>query len=102
MFKQIKPKAPKSGKPGKGQEKPKADFCKIITEEESIGRDFIFETNDFKKAEIVHHFIINELIKPEGETDFSRIRELAKRKGKIIREATIDEKTFRKEVEFEA
>ncbi len=38
---------------------------------------------------------------PEGETDYARIRELAKRKGKIIREALIDGEKIRKEIGFE-
>jgi hypothetical protein len=58
--------------------------------------------SDFKKAEIDHKFIINEIIQPEGETDYARIRELAKRKGEIIREALIDGKEIRKKMDFEA
>lgn len=99
----IKPKAPKSGKPGsKGEEKPKADFCKIITSDDSIGKDFIFEFDNFKKADIYHTFLIEDLIKPIGETDFAVIRELAKRKGKIIREINVDGKKVIKEIIFEA
>jgi len=96
----IKPKAPKSGKPGKKGERPKANFCKIITTDEFIGKDFVFEAENWKKAEITHHFFIDELIKPEGETDFARIREFAKRKGRVVREAFIDEKTITSEKEF--
>ena len=32
----IKEKAPKSGKPGKGGEKPKADYCSLTTKDKSI------------------------------------------------------------------
>lgn len=99
----IKPKAPKSGKPGKkGGEKPKPNFCKITTTDKEIAEDFVFENPDFKNAEINHTFIINELIRPEGETDYAKIRELSKRKGKIIREAEIDDKKSVKEIDFEA
>jgi len=98
----IKPKAPKSPKPKNKEEKPKPDFCKIITDDRAFAEDFVFEKPEFKKAEIVHHFIINDLTKPKGETDFSRIRELAKRKGKIVREAEIDEKKTVQEKDFEA
>lgn len=99
----IKPKSPKSGKPGsKGDKKPKVNFCKLTTTDSELGKSFVFEKPDFKKAEISHKFIINEIIKPEGETDFEKIRELAKRKGKIIREAVIDDKESVKEVEFVA
>ncbi len=98
----IKPKAPKSGKPGKGSDKPKADFCKLITMDKETGQSFVFEKPDFNKAEIVHDFTINEIIQPEGEKDYSKIREMAKRKGKIIRKAEIDGQETTKEIEFEA
>jgi len=98
----IKPKAPKSGKPGKKGEKTKPNFCKITTTDKMLAEDFVFEVPDFKKAEIDHKFIINEIIQPEGETDYARIRELAKRKGEIIREVLIDGKEIRKKIDFEA
>jgi hypothetical protein len=98
----IKPKSPKSGKPGKKDEKPKADFCKLVTMDNELGKSFVFENPGFKKADITHKFVINELIKPQGETDYSKIRELAKRKGKVIREAEIDDKKSVKEANFEA
>jgi hypothetical protein len=66
-----------------------------------LAEDFVFEVSDFKKAEIDHKFIINEIIQPEGETDYARIRELAKRKGEIIREALIDGIEIRKKMDFE-
>ena len=97
----IKPKAPKSGKANtKNKEKQKADFCKLTTSDRMIGQGFVFEKPDFKKAEITHHFIINEITPPKGETDFAKIREIAKRKGKIIREAVIDDKKMVQEIEF--
>jgi hypothetical protein len=99
----IKPKAPKSGKPrSKGGEPPKADFCKLITTDREIGKSFVFEKKDFKEANIIHHFIIDSLILPEGEKNFAKIRELAKKKGKIIREVEIDGQKTTKEYEFEA
>lgn len=96
----ITPKAPKSGKPGKKNEKPKVNFCTFKTTDSEIGRDFIFEKSDFKKAEINHTFFIEEIIKPEGETDFVKIRELAKKKGYIVREAEIDEEIIKNKKEF--
>ncbi len=98
----IKPKAPKSGKPGKGNEKPKADFCKLITNDSEIGKSFVFEKPDFKLAEIRHSFIIEKIIAPENEKDFAKIRELAKRQGKIIRYSEIDEVEDEKTYDFEA
>ena len=93
----IKPKAPKSGKPGKKGEKPKPDFCKLITKDKEIVNSFVFEVSDFKEANISHTFIIEEIIIPDDlkqEEDFAKVREMAKRKGKIAREAVIDGKKF--------
>jgi hypothetical protein len=39
---------------------------------------------------------------PKGETDYAKIREMAKRKGKIIRISTIDGKEMKSEVPLEA
>lgn len=98
----IKPKAPKSAKPKTKDEAPKPDFCKLTTNDEKIAKDFIFEKPDFKDAEISHDFIIKELIVPKDEKDFAVAREKAKRKGVIIRRATIDGIKSAVEKEFEA
>ena|SRR3989339_401835 len=99
----IKPKAPKSGKPGKDGENPKADFCKLITADAKLGQSFVFEKPDFKKADIVHHYFISEMVIPKtDEKDFAKIREMTKRKGKIVREAKIDDKETIQEIPFEA
>lgn len=99
----IKDKAPKSGKPGKDDEQPKADFCKLTTDDEKIGKSFVFEKDDFKKAEIKHDFIIEKIILPEtSEKDFAKIREMAKRQGKILRTTNIDDIKSQKEYEFTA
>jgi hypothetical protein len=99
----IKPKAPKSGKPGKGDQEPKADFCKFITNDAEIGKTFVFEKDDFKKAEIKHNFLVEKIILPQtDEKDFAKIREMAKRQGKITRIANIDDIKSEKEYEFTA
>jgi hypothetical protein len=99
----IKPKAPKSGKPGKEKEGgPKADFCSLKTTDKNIGESFIFEKPDFKQARINHTFFVENIVQPEGETDFAKIRELAKRAGKIVRKAEIDGEEVGREIEFEA
>ena len=98
----IKPKAPKSGKPGKSGKKPKPDFCRLKTDDKELGESFVFENRDFKKAEIAHTFFIDEIIFPENEKDFAKIREMAKRKGRIVREVVIDGEEMKKEIEFEA
>ncbi|MBU2562774.1 MAG: hypothetical protein KKF68_03885 [Nanoarchaeota archaeon] len=97
----IKPKAPKSGKPkSKENERLTPTFCKMTTFDEKVGKSFVFEKSDFKDAEANHTFFIEEIIPPKGETDFAKIRELAKRKGKITREAIIDGEKIVSEVEF--
>ena len=104
----IKAKMPKSGKPGKstsdaGGTKP--NFCKLVTTDEKLGKDFVFEVSDFKEANVNHSFVISDIIIPEQlkkEKDFAKAREMAKRKGKIIRNAIIDGKEIKSEFEFEA
>lgn len=87
----IKPKAPKMGVAGKDGELPKTDACKLVTNDSKIGESFVFETKNFKLAEINHVFVIEKIIMPEtDEKDFSIIRELAKRQGKLIRSSKID------------
>ena len=102
----IKPKAPKSGKSGsKEEEIPKPDFCKLITNDSALAKSFIFEKPDFKQAEISHDYIINGIILPselKNEKDFAKVREMALRKGVIIRTAKIDGKDIKTELEFEA
>lgn len=98
----IKPKAPKSAKPKTKGEAPKPDFCKLITTDAKIGQSFVLEKTNFKLAEINNTFIITDIIKPKGEIDFAKIRELAKRKGKILRKALIDGQEINSELEFEA
>ncbi len=101
----IKPKAPKSGKPKTKNKKPTPNFCKIVTLDRELGGSFVFEKPDFKKAEISHTYIIKEIEIP-GELkktgDFAKIREEAKRKGTIIREAEIDGEKTKREKEFVA
>lgn len=102
----IKPKAPKSGKPGsKGEDAPKADFCTLKTTDKSLAEGFIFENSDFKKANVNHIFFIDKIEVPEelkDSKDFALIREKSKRIGRIIRKATIDEVPSEKELEFSA
>ena len=49
----IKPKAPKSGKPGKEKDGgPKADFCILKTSDKNIASSFVFEREDFKDSKM--------------------------------------------------
>jgi hypothetical protein len=101
----IKPKAPKSGKPGKGDEAPKADFCSLKTSDKEIGKSFVFEKEDFKQAKINHTFIIEKIEVPEelkNSKDFALIREKSLRVGKIVRNSEIDGVKDRKEFGFSA
>jgi hypothetical protein len=102
----IKAKAPKSGKPSsKGGEAPKPDFCKLVTTDKELGASFIFEKPVFSKAEVNHTFFIEDIIIPnelKDSKDFALVRELARRKGKILRKSIIDENSVEKEIEFEA
>lgn len=101
----IKAKAPKSGKPGKDNEVPKADFCNLKTSDSEIARSFIFENPNFKDAKINHEFVIESIEIPEhlkNSEDFARIREESLRVGKIIRNSEIDGVKISKEYDFKA
>lgn len=101
----IKPKVPKSSKAKNKDNTPKPDFCRFVTKDKEIAKDFVFEDSDFKEANINHTFIIDEIVIPEElkqEKDFAKVREMAKRKGKIIRNVMIDEEIFKEEKEFVA
>jgi hypothetical protein len=102
----IKPKAPKSGKPGtKGDETPKIDFCNLKTTDKKLAETFIFENPEFKTAKIVHDFIITSIEVPaelKTSEDFALIREKSKRVGKILRKAEINEVKTQKELELRA
>jgi hypothetical protein len=101
----IKPKAPKSGKPGKGDEEPKADFCVLKTNDEEIMRSFVFEKKDFIEAQIKHTYFIEKIVIPselmDGK-DFALIREKSERHGRIVRDAIIDGEKIQSEREFKA
>ena len=97
----IKKKLPK---PGKSEKKIDDKFCVLEIENKfysEIKDDLFWDMPESKKINIKHEVIINEILMPEGEKDFAKIREMAKRKGKIIREAEIDGKKIIKEIEFE-
>lgn len=102
----IKAKAPKSGKPkNSSDESVKADFCRLVTTDENLGKGFVFERPDFKVAEVKHTYVIESIEIPDelkNSQDFALMREESKRKGKIVREAIIDGEHIKKEIEFEA
>ncbi|MBR9704479.1 hypothetical protein GOV12_03650 [Candidatus Pacearchaeota archaeon] len=106
----IKPKSPKSAKGASSSKNPnkdlKIDFCKIKTTNKTIVDDLLFDSeipSVWKKIEVTHKFIIDDIIVSDElkeEKDFSKVREMAKRKGKIERVLTIDGNEVKKEVEF--
>lgn len=102
----IKPKAPKSAKSkSNSDEKPNPDFCKLKTNDKKLGESFIFEKPDFKEAQINHTYFIEEIVVPselKNEKDFAKVREMARRKGRIVRDAEIDGENLKKEIKFEA
>lgn len=99
----IKKKLPK---PGKNEDKFDNKFCQLELDpkyENQIKSDFFWDIPEFKKVSINHTFSIKEIVMPQtDEKDFSIIREMAKRKGKIIRKAVIDGEEKISEIDFEA
>ena len=97
----IKSKLPK---PGKSEGKIDDKFCQLELDEKyyrATKEDFFWDLPECKKANVEHTFVIRDIIIPKGETDYEKIREMAKRKGKIVRIANIDGNEIRKETEFE-
>lgn len=87
----IKPKAPKSAKPGNNSEDPiKVDFCKLKTRNPEFAKKLFFDCLEFKNAEAKHDFDIRDIEIPKDEKDPLKMRERAVRKGVIIRKLTID------------
>ena len=96
----IKKKLPK---PGKNEKKIDSKFCQLEIDEKFYSKvkdDLFWDVVDSKKININHTMTINEIIPPKDEKDFAKIRELAKRKGKIIRKITIDGNETETEKEF--
>lgn len=98
----IKGKLPK---PGKGEDKVDDKFCQMELDEKyysKIKEDFFWDLPECKKAQVEHIFVITEILMPKGETDYAKIREMAKRKGKIVRIANVDGREIKTEKNFEA
>jgi len=89
----IKKKLPRPS--AKGAEKVNDKFCVLQLDKKfwpAVHDEFFFGLPDFKKGKVSHTYIIKEMIIPKGEKDFEKLRVIAKRKGKIIRKATLDNK----------
>lgn len=99
----IKGKLPK---PGKSEKKIDVRFCQLELDEKYYRKakeEFFWDLPECKKANVEHRFIINAIVMPKtDEKDFAKIREMAKRKGKIIRIINVDGKEIKTEKDFEA
>ena len=100
----MKKKLPK---PGKSEGKIDNKFCKLELDEKYFNKikdSFLWDVSDsVKRVKISHIFQIDSIVMPKSsEKDFAKIREMAKRKGKIVRILDIESKEERKEIEFEA
>lgn len=97
----IKKKLPKPGKAGEGKVDDK--FCQLEMDLKYWDKvKDAFMLPECKKCRISHTFVIEDIIMPKDEKDFAKIRELAKRKGKIIRKLEVDKQSRIEEKEFEA
>ncbi|MBU3913478.1 MAG: hypothetical protein KKE50_05295, partial [Nanoarchaeota archaeon] len=61
-----------------------------------------FMLPECSKAKISHIYVIEDVIVDRDEKDFVKMRENAKKRGKIIRKMEIDKREIREEKEFEA
>ena len=98
----MKKKLPK---PGKSENKIDDKFCQLEADEKfysKIKEDLFWDVPESKKVSVKHSVNVSEIVPPEGEKDFAKIRELAKRKGKIVRIIEIDGQATEKEIDLEA
>lgn len=92
-------------KPGKNEEKIDDAFCSLDLDPKywNAAREvFFWDVPEGKKIVIEHELIINDIELPAGENNPVKIRELAKRKGVLVRKITVDGKEFEKKYEIEA
>ncbi len=91
-------------KPGKNENKIDDHFCSLDSDLKfwpKLKDAFFWDIPECKKAVIEHDLIINEIEIPKGEKDPMKIRENAKRKGKLIRRINADGREIVKEYELE-
>jgi hypothetical protein len=91
-------------KPGKNVDKIDDKFCSLdldLKYWDKVKETFFWDFPDnVKKAKVGHTLEIDGIVLPEGVDDPVKMRDLAKRKGKIIRKMDIDgkEQTSEKEL----
>ncbi|MBS3071685.1 hypothetical protein J4408_01705 [Candidatus Pacearchaeota archaeon] len=91
-------------KPGKNEEKIDDKFCSLDLDLKYWPKvkEFLFwDTPDCKEAKIEHELIITDIEMPKELNDPAKIRELAVRKGKMLRKITADKKESVKEYVLE-
>ena len=92
-------------KPGKNEEKIDDGFCSLELDLKylpQIKEMLFWDTPAGKKTIIEHDLIINDIELPKGEKDPAKQRELAIRKGKIVRRMNVDGKDLDKEYDMNA
>jgi hypothetical protein len=98
----CKKKLPRPSK--KNVEIVKKDFFSLSLNKdffEKFRKEFLFDFNEeSKKIEMGHDIIVENIIFPENIQDYEKLREIAKREGKIIRKIRFDDKEIKKEYSF--
>lgn len=92
-------------KPGKNEEKIDNKFCAMDLDLKFwpvVKQAFFWDVPECKKAVIEHDLIITDIVLPKDESDQIKIRELSKRKGRIVRRINFDDKKINNEFEIEA
>jgi hypothetical protein len=97
----MKKKLPKPGKSGELKIDDKFVIIECDMKFWQNMKDF-FMLPDCGKCKIFHTFIINEVIIDKNEKDFAKMRETAKKKGKIVRKMSVDKNETQTEKDFEA
>ena len=77
------------------------------TEDKELVKGLVFDVDDFKEVRISHTLMIEEIVvsdelKTEANGDYAMIKDMAKRKGKVIRELWVDGVEKKVEKEFSA
>ncbi|GEM_PF-941187 len=85
------------------EEEPKIDHCKALFTNPAVADAFLFETQAYKNARIVHTYTITSIDVPAAyKHNSEQARIHAKRTGTILRVLDIDGKQTQKEYPFSA
>ena len=101
----IKPKAPADGKKSKKEgEGIVADFCSLKTDDKVLLAYLFFGIGDFAEVKVKHQISVTDIVYPSNMEELkpTEVREMAKRKGVVIRTATVDGKVQVSEANFVA